>query len=171
MVLSMPDFDQKREGLLLGSFVADALSLGVHWIYDTEIIANKFGTVDAYHAPGADSYHPHKVAGDQGHVGDQALCLYEFVKGSNGWDKAAFMQQWLQIWPNYNDYFDHATKTVLANIKNGAAITEAASDSSACFSAHHLAPKRFRRNGNPALATLLYSTSAKRSAFEFSMTS
>ncbi|GIS29247.1 MAG: hypothetical protein CM15mP130_2770 [Verrucomicrobiota bacterium] len=30
---------------------------------------------------GPDSYHPNKQAGEQGHVGDQALCLLRFLHG------------------------------------------------------------------------------------------
>lgn len=136
----MTDFAQRRNGSLLGSFVADALSLGVHWIYDTTELAAKFGYIDSYHAPGSDSYHPHKKAGDQGHVGDQALCLAKFLKNEKRWDQAAFMQHWLKVWPDYNDYFDHATKTVLANIKSGAAPTEAASDSAELAGPARIAP-------------------------------
>lgn len=34
-------FKQRRAGLLFGSFTTDALSLGVHWIYDTEELSLK----------------------------------------------------------------------------------------------------------------------------------
>ena len=75
----MTELSQNRAGLVLGSFTADALSLGVHWIYDTDLLSHKFGYIKGYHAPGSDSYHPHKQAGDQGHVGDQALRLADFL--------------------------------------------------------------------------------------------
>ncbi|MGY8713900.1 MAG: ADP-ribosylglycohydrolase family protein, partial [Verrucomicrobiia bacterium] len=76
----MNELKNKQAGLLFGSFCADALSLGVHWIYDANELAQKYGRVTGYQAPGPDSYHPHKQAGDQGHVGDQALCLLTFLK-------------------------------------------------------------------------------------------
>ena len=75
----MNDLTNKQSGLLFGSYCADALSLGVHWIYDSQELANKHGRVTHYMAPGGDSYHPHKQAGDQGHVGDQSLCLLKFL--------------------------------------------------------------------------------------------
>ena len=72
--------EDKKAGLLYGSFCADALSLGLHWIYDTKELAQKHGRVNEYKAPGPDSYHPNKQAGEQGHVGDQALCLLRFPR-------------------------------------------------------------------------------------------
>jgi len=71
----MNDLTNKQSGLLFGSYCADALSLGIHWIYDANELAQKHGRITHYKGPGADSYHPHKQAGDQGHVGDQSLCL------------------------------------------------------------------------------------------------
>ena len=82
----MNELKNKQAGLLFGSFCADALSLGVHWIYDANELAQKHGRVTGYQAPGPDSYHPHKQAGDQGHVGDQALCLLTFLKREKRWD-------------------------------------------------------------------------------------
>ncbi|MEM1222984.1 MAG: ADP-ribosylglycohydrolase family protein [Verrucomicrobiota bacterium] len=126
----MTNFQQKRIGLLFGSFVADALSLGVHWIYDVKELSQKFGYIDRYYAPGVDSYHPKKEAGDQGHVGDQALCLNNFFVEKGEWNQAAFMEAWTKMWAGYEDYFDHATKTTLANLETGKPLTEAASNSS-----------------------------------------
>ena len=35
----MSDFENRRAGMLLGSFVCESLSVGVHWIYDPELLA------------------------------------------------------------------------------------------------------------------------------------
>ena len=59
----MKDLTNKQSGLLFGSYCADALSLGVHWIYDPNELAQKHGRITYYKAPGPDSYHPHKQAG------------------------------------------------------------------------------------------------------------
>ena len=125
----MNELKNKQAGLLFGSFCADALSLGVHWIYDANELAQKHGRVTGYQAPGPDSYHPHKQAGDQGHVGDQALCLLTFLKREKRWDTVAFMDEWLGMWPAYNDYIDGATKTTLGNIQNQTDKTQGGSDS------------------------------------------
>lgn len=94
----MSDITKKRAGLLLGSFTADALSLGVHWIYDTDELKSKFGYIDHYHAPGPDSYHPTKSAGEQSHIGDQALKLTESLSDDLKWDPFAFIQAWVHMW-------------------------------------------------------------------------
>ena len=121
--------EDKRAGLLYGSFCADALSLGVHWIYDSKELAQKHGRINEYKTPGPDSYHPHKQAGEQGHVGDQALCLLRFLSKEKMWNNDAFMNSWLAIWPDYNDYVDGATKTTLANLEYQSDKTQGGSDS------------------------------------------
>jgi ADP-ribosylglycohydrolase len=121
--------EDKKAGLLYGSFCADALSLGVHWIYDTKELAQKHGRVNVYKAPGPDSYHPNKQAGEQGHVGDQALCLLRFLSREKTWNDDAFMNSWLAMWPDYTDYVDGATKTTLANLQNQSDKTQGGSDS------------------------------------------
>ena len=125
----MNDLTNKQSGLLFGSYCADALSLGVHWIYDANELAQKHGRITHYKPPGTDSYHPHKQAGDQGHVGDQALCLLNFLLKEQIWDPSGFMDDWLGMWPDYNDYVDGATKTTLANIQNQTDKTQGGSDS------------------------------------------
>ena len=125
----MNDLTNKQSGLLFGSYSADALSLGVHWIYDTNELAQKHGRVNKYKAPGADSYHPHKQAGDQGHVGDQSLCLLKFLVREKKWCPSGFMDDWLGMWPEYDDYIDGATKSTLANVQNRSDKTQGGSDS------------------------------------------
>jgi ADP-ribosylglycohydrolase len=125
----MNDLKNKKSGLLFGSYCADALSLGVHWIYDSKELVKKHGRVTDYKAPGFDSYHPHKQAGDQGHVGDQSLCLLQFLAREEKWDPSIFMEDWLSMWPDYNDYIDGATKTTLANVQNQKDKTQGGSDS------------------------------------------
>ena len=125
----MNNLTNKQSGLLFGSYSADALSLGVHWIYDTNELAQKHGRVSEYKAPGAGSYHPHKQAGDQGHVGDQTLCLLKFLMREKKWSPSDFMDDWLAMWPDYNDYVDGATKNTLANLQNQSDKTQGGSDS------------------------------------------
>ena len=125
----MNDLKNKISGLLFGSYCADALSLGVHWIYDSQELVKKHGRVTDYKAPGSNSYHPHKQAGDQGHVGDQSLYLLTFLSREKKWDPSKFMEDWLSMWPDYNDYIDGATKTTLANVQNQKDKTQGGSDS------------------------------------------
>jgi ADP-ribosylglycohydrolase len=136
----MNDLKNKKAGLLFGSYCADALSLGVHWIYDSQELAKKHGRVTEYKSPGADSYHPHKQAGDQGHVGDQSLCLLKFLTRERKWDPSNFMDDWLGMWPDYNDYVDGATKATLANVQNQTDKTQGGSDSAEIAGPARIAP-------------------------------
>jgi ADP-ribosylglycohydrolase len=136
----MTELSQKRAGLILGSLTADALSLGAHWIYETDLLSQKFGYINSYHAPGIDSYHPHKQAGDQSHIGDQALRLADFLSRENTWNAESFIQDWLAMWPTYDDYFDHATKMTLERIKAGSNLLEAGSESSELAGPARIAP-------------------------------
>lgn len=124
------DFSSRLAGMLQGSFIAESISLGVHWIYDPSLIVQRHGRVTGYLAPGASSYHPHKQAGEQGHAGDQALRLLTFLQREKHWDAAVFLTDWQAMWPSYNDYVDKATKATLANLQAGAtaATSGAASD-------------------------------------------
>lgn len=115
-----PDLSSRLAGMLQGSFIAESISLGVHWIYDPALIVKKHGRVSGYLAPGAESYHPHKQAGEQGHAGDQALRLLTFLQREQRWEAAAFLADWQAMWPTYNDYVDKATKGTLANLQAGA---------------------------------------------------
>ncbi|WP_395741100.1 ADP-ribosylglycohydrolase family protein [Prosthecobacter sp.] len=115
-----PDFSSRLAGMLQGSFIAESISLGVHWIYDPDLIVKKHGRVSGYLAPGAESYHPRKQAGAQGHVGDQALRLLAFLQREKRWDAAAFLADWQSMWLAYDDYVDKATKGTLANLQAGA---------------------------------------------------
>ena len=136
----MSDLTNNQSGLIFGSFCADALSLGVHWIYDPNKLMQKHGRVTSYKTPGPDSYHPHKQAGEQGHVGDQALCLLSFLSRKKSWNAAAFMDKWLAMWPDYNDYVDGATKATLTNLQNESDKTHGGSDSVEIAGAARIAP-------------------------------
>ena len=111
-----------------GAFVADALSLGVHWVYNTGVIDKKFGRVERYHDPLA-SYHKGKKAGDFTHYGDQMLVLLESAGSAQGFNAGRFAQSWRSFFATYEGYFDQATKATLANMEAGRELTASGSDS------------------------------------------
>ena len=102
----------RSAGLLLGSFVGDALALGLHWIYEPEKIAEALAgePLAGPRDPLPDSYHPNKRAGDQSHVGDQALVLLRSLRARGGrFDPDDFGRRWHEMWKGYDDHIDHAT--------------------------------------------------------------
>jgi ADP-ribosylglycohydrolase len=123
-----PGMNEKKKAVVFGGFVADALSLGVHWVYNTRVIDKKFGTVDRYFDP-LTSYHKGKTAGDFTHYGDQMLVLLESLGKDNRFDANRFAEAWRAFFATYNGYFDKATKTTLANMQAGMPILESGSNS------------------------------------------
>ena len=118
----------KEKGMVLGSFVGDAMALGPHWVYNTNVIDKKFGRVEQYLDPLA-SYHKGKTKGDFTHYGDQALLLLESVSASSGFDHAAFAQAWQAFFDDYQGYRDKATQTTLENMSTGSDLLKSGSAS------------------------------------------
>ena len=104
--------------MVLMSFIADALSLGVHWIYNTNVIDKKWGQIKGYIKPQRPTYHPTKDLGDFTHYGDQTLVLLESVSARAGFDLDDFSRRWIQFFDQYDGYIDGATKATLENISS-----------------------------------------------------
>ncbi|HEY5777780.1 MAG TPA: ADP-ribosylglycohydrolase family protein [Terrimicrobiaceae bacterium] len=130
----------KLAGLLYGSFIADGLALGVHWIYEQEELRRDFGRVTDFLDPHEDSYHPSKKRGEQTHYGDQALTLMESIKSRGRFEVSGFAQDWLRMWDGYPDYFDQATEETLRHLNAGVPAEEAASKSNELGGAARIAP-------------------------------
>lgn len=76
----------KANAMVLASLAADSLALGVHWIYNTNVIDKKFGRVQNYLKPVRPTYHPTKARGEFTHYGDQTMILLESVSKRSGFD-------------------------------------------------------------------------------------
>ena len=125
---------------LNASFAADSLSLGPHWIYDIDLIAQRFGRVETLAAPGPDSYHKHRGAGDFTHYGDQAFALLEAVAGAGGFDLDAWFERWKRLFAAYDGYVDGATRGTLSRIDFGEGPETSGSNSSDLAGASRTAP-------------------------------
>ena len=132
--------NEKAQAMLLASFVGDALSLGVHWIYNTRVIDKKWGQVENYIKPERPTYHPTKDQGDFTHYGDQTLVLLESVAENSGYSLSHFAASWQAFFKNYDGYFDSATKDTLENLGAGKDITAAGSGSDDLPGAGRIAP-------------------------------
>jgi ADP-ribosylglycohydrolase len=131
---------EKQKAMVFASFAADSLALGVHWIYNTNVIDKKFGRVETYLKPVRPTYHPTKALGEFTHYGDQTVILLESVSACAGFDLDDFSQRWQALFENYNGYFDNATKGTLKNIESGKSPSEAGSDSDDLAGASRIAP-------------------------------
>ena len=130
----------QARAMLLASFVGDALSLGVHWIYNTNVIYKKWGRVENYLKPERPTYHPTKDLGDFTHYGDQTLVLLESVAENSDYSLNHFATSWQDFFKNYDGYFDGATKDTLENLAAGRELIAAGSGSDDLAGAARIAP-------------------------------
>jgi len=134
----------KAKSMVLASFAADALALGVHWIYNTNVIDKKWGRVEEYITPERPTFHPTKKLGEFTHYGDQTLVLMQSVAVSSGFDINNFADKWQHLFKSYEGYIDGATKATIENIKAGKEATAAGSDSNDFAGAARIAPLVYR---------------------------
>ncbi|KUJ95691.1 MAG: ADP-ribosylation/Crystallin J1 [Desulfonauticus sp. 38_4375] len=107
---------QIKEAITL-SFLADSLALGGHWIYDQEVL--KKHSWEHLQAPLIKDFHPHKQAGELTHYGDQTLVLLQSLAEKKEFDLQDFALKWQNLFLDYSDYIDHATRISLDNFKLG----------------------------------------------------
>lgn len=142
--------NDKARGMLWAAFAADALALGAHWIYDPSLIKKRFGRVERYLAPGPDSYHPGKAAGDQTHYGDQMLVLLESLAENGGrFNLEDFADRWRALFRHYKGYVDKATKATLQRFAEGHGPATSGSSSSDLAGAGRIAPLVYAYRDDP----------------------
>ena len=153
--------NEKARAMVLASFAADALALGVHWIYNTNVIDKKWGRVENYIKPERPTYHPTKDIGEFTHYGDQTLVLLKSIAQSSGFDLNKFAADWQQFFKSYDGYFDGATKATLENFKAGKEPNAAGSNSDDFAGAARIAPLAYYYRKN--FEQLIYSAKAQTS--------
>ena len=132
--------NDKAQAMVMASFAADALSLGVHWIYNTNVIDKKWGPVENYIKPERPTYHPTKDLGDFTHYGDQTMVLLKSVAENSGFSLNHFAKSWQDFFKSYDGYFDGATKDTLDNLTAGKDISKVGSESDDLAGAARIAP-------------------------------
>jgi ADP-ribosylglycohydrolase len=137
--------------MVLASFAADSLALGVHWIYDAGKIQKDFGRVDALRKPLPDSYHPTKDKGDFTHYGDQVFVLLESIAARKSFDPSDFSKRWQDLFRTYRGYVDQATKKTLQNLAQGQGPEDAGSSSTDLSGAARIAPLIYRYHKEPEM--------------------
>jgi ADP-ribosylglycohydrolase len=136
--------EEKARAMVMASFVADSLALGVHWIYDTIEIENRIGRVQTLLKPEKASYHSTKDLGEFTHYGDQTLVLLESVAASSGFDLEQFARSWRALFDGYHGYFDKATKGALKKFSEAVLPTASGSTSTDLAGAARIAPLVYR---------------------------
>lgn len=109
-------FDKNRiKDVVLSSLVADAYSLGAHWIYDeNQLKSLDLDWNDLNNARAI--WHKNKSAGEFTHYGDQTYWLYQFLQNKDSFDSISYIDFWKSKIEVYNGYIDGSTRETLQNI-------------------------------------------------------
>jgi ADP-ribosylglycohydrolase len=110
-------FKEKVKTLVFTALVADAYSLGAHWVYDEKQLQEAPLDWEHLNAPMA-AWHKGKKAGDFTHYGDQIVWLHAFLADKSYFDADAYRAFWFEKMQNYTGYTDGASRTTVENIKN-----------------------------------------------------
>jgi len=132
--------NSKIKDAVAASFVADALCLGVHWVYNTFDIENKYGRLDHMVKPELAAYHASKQKGEFTHYGDQMLVLLKSITKESRFDLHLFSSDWQRLFLSYDGYMDHATKETLQNMSQGKGPEKSGSASQDLAGASRIAP-------------------------------
>ncbi len=112
----------RLKGMVLGQFIGDAASLGVHWIYNTKDIENMYPNgLKGFEMPAEGHYHAGKLSGDLTHYGDASCVLLEALAEETTFHAALFGLAFVEKMDpskGYKGYFDAATRGTLENLKN-----------------------------------------------------
>jgi len=122
----MSEEKQRAYEAIMGALVADAASLGFHWLYDQGLIARHGGKHPEFHLPNREEYqdkgyfaHAGKRVGDYSHYGAQMLAMQEAIALNGGYDELAYIQsfqRWFDFGGCWQGYIDHPTKDMLLNL-------------------------------------------------------
>lgn len=129
-----------RKAAAVSCYIADALALGVHWIYDQQKIRDTFGRVTDFVAPGTVFYHASRPVGGFTHYGDQAFLLLESVAENKGFVLEDFFKRWVPFMRGYDGYMDAATRQTLERVEFGEGPESSGSNSHDLAGAARLGP-------------------------------
>lgn len=105
--------NQQISNSIMASLVADAYSLGAHWVYDEEQLKNL--PIDWETLSDAQSmWHKGKLKGDFTHYGDQTLFLLEYLSEHKTFTQDDYYPFWSEKMSHYSGYIDGATRKSLS---------------------------------------------------------
>lgn len=97
------------------SLIADALSLGPHWVYSQGKLDTLYPEgINTYTDPASD-FHPNRKAGQFTHYGDQTRMLEASIKALGIFTTGVWREKWMASMQQYDGYIDGASKQTLEN--------------------------------------------------------
>lgn len=117
----------RARGAMMGALVADAATMGFHWLYNQERIAELAGEAPEFRTPNAADFqgpdgglgyfaHSGKRAGEPSHYGAQMLCMATAIVGAGGYEAEAYaaaFRDWFGYGGRWVGYIDRPTRATL----------------------------------------------------------
>ena len=115
----------------LGALVADAASLGLHWIYTQPRIRRAAGESPEFQEPKAENYegvpgyfaHPLKEAGDNTMYGENVLLLLRSIAGEGEYNMGSYLTQYRDHFGPGGRYVGYADGPMRGTLFNADAMT------------------------------------------------
>ncbi|MBV0931887.1 ADP-ribosylglycohydrolase family protein [Marinobacterium weihaiense] len=104
--------------LIESALIADSYCLGLHWIYDHDLLDSTPLKLDQLNAP-MSHWHATKSAGDLTHYGDQLWQLYQHLLQAPAFDIDACSRAWVEFMRHYHGYRDKASAITLDRLDKG----------------------------------------------------
>ena len=128
---------ERKRAAILGALVADAASMGFHWLYDQARIKELAPVEPEFRQPkrcdfdGFSGYFAHgmRQAGELSHYGEQARLMLQSLSSNKGdysqQHYQSLFQQFFGYGGGYVGYIDHATRETLNRMESaGVAMRE-----------------------------------------------
>ena len=124
----MAERQERARAMVWGALVADAASMGLHWLYDQARIAQVAGDRPEFHGPDAADYdgvpgyfaHGGRVRGMPSQYGEQMLVMLRALADGGGqYDKSGYeaaFRAHFGYGGAYVGYIDRATRDTLDNL-------------------------------------------------------
>ncbi|MEM8752272.1 MAG: ADP-ribosylglycohydrolase family protein [Pseudomonadota bacterium] len=172
----MTDAPTRARAALAGALVADAASMGLHWLYDQKRIADVAGDAPEFRAPNAADYagpdgkglgyfaHGGKRPGEPSHYGAQMIAMADALAGAGRYDAEAYAEAfrgWFGYGGRWVGYIDRPTRATLDAMAKAAAeerpTTACGADDAQLPAVSKLPPLVARHHGDDDLHALVES--------------
>ncbi len=126
----MTSTTDRARAAIMGAAVADAATMGFHWLYDQARIAELAGDAPEFRAPNNADFtkgyfaHEGKTPGEPSHYGAQMMAMATAMSGRDGYSAdayAAAFRDWFDYGGRWVGYIDRPTRATLLAMAAAAA--------------------------------------------------
>lgn len=170
--------DDRARHAVLGALIGDAATMGFHWLYNQERIAELGGADPAFRTPNAADFldtdgqslgyfaHGGKTAGQPSHYGAQMLAMCDALAQKGTYDADAYVQSFRRAFDyggQWVGYIDRPTRATLNAMAATAAVDDTASlalcgaDDAQLPAVSKLPPLIARHHGDAGLSDMVES--------------